>query len=117
MTFDHVAINVADVARAVAWYQERVDATVLYQDATWAFLDAGGTRIALTLSSQHPRHLAFDVGPEPDAEFLRSAKRHRDGSISKYEVDPDGNAVEWIYYPEGAAVRSLQAEQGARPAP
>lgn len=110
MTFDHVAVNVSEIARSVAWYQEKVGARVLYQDPTWAFLEAGGVRIALTLVSQHPRHIAFDVGPTPDDDFLRSAKRHRDGSISKYEVDPDGNAVEWIHYPSDAVVEGRQKE-------
>lgn len=105
MTFDHVAVNVRDVTRSVAWYREHLNATVVYQDDTWAFLEAGGVKIALTLPRQHPAHIAFDVGPEPPEGFLASAKRHRDGSVSRYIVDPDGNAIEWIHYPpdRGAA--------------
>ena len=102
MTFDHVAINVADIARSVAWYREKLGATVLYQDATWAFLQAGGTKLALTLPDQHPAHVAFDIGPAPAEEFFKGAKVHRDGSVSKYVKDPDGNAIEWIHYPEGS---------------
>jgi catechol 2,3-dioxygenase-like lactoylglutathione lyase family enzyme len=103
MKFDHVAINVADVARSIAWYQEKLGAEILYQDATWGFLRVGGTKLALTLNDQHPAHIAFDVGPNPPEEFFKGAKTHRDGSISKYVNDVDGNAVEWIHYPEGAA--------------
>lgn len=101
MRFDHVAINVADVARSVAWYKETLGAEVLYQDPTWAFLRAGGAKLALTLSEQHPAHLAYDVGPNPPDEFFKGAKVHRDGSVSKYVRDPDGNALEWIHYPDG----------------
>ena len=101
MKFDHVAINVADIGRSVAWYKEKLGAEVLYQDATWAFLQTGGTKLALTLPGQHPAHLAFDIGGAPSEEFLKGAKVHRDGSISKYVTDPDGNAIEWIHYPEG----------------
>ena len=101
MKFDHVAVNVAEIARSVAWYKAQLGAEVLYQDATWAFLRAGGTKIALTLVDQHPAHVAFDVGPNPPAAFFQGAKTHRDGSISRYVTDPDGNAIEWIHYPEG----------------
>jgi catechol 2,3-dioxygenase-like lactoylglutathione lyase family enzyme len=101
MKFDHVAVNVADIATSVDWYTEALGARVLYHDSTWAFLEAGGVKIALTLKSQHPSHIAFDIGPNPPEEFLQKAKRHRDGSVSRYVVDPDGNAIEWIHYPDG----------------
>jgi catechol 2,3-dioxygenase-like lactoylglutathione lyase family enzyme len=104
MKFDHVAVNVADIARSVAWYTETLGAVVLYQDLTWAFLEAGGVRIALTLKNQHPSHIAFDIGSNPPADFLQKAKRHRDGTVSRYVADPDGNAIEWIHYPDGTRV-------------
>ena len=100
MRFDHVAVNVKNIHKSVAWYKSTLDATVLYEDGTWALLEVGGAKIALTLQQQHPGHIAFDIGPSPPQEFLNSAKKHRDGSISKYIADPDGNAIEWIYYPE-----------------
>jgi catechol-2,3-dioxygenase len=100
--FDHVAVNVESISASVEWYRSTIGATVLYQDETWAFLEAGGVRIALTLSRQHPAHIAFDIGPNPSAEFLKKAKTHRDGSTSQYLVDPDGNAIELIHFPENA---------------
>lgn len=99
MKFDHIAINVSNIRNSVEWYQTYLGATVLYQDDTWALVEAGGVKIALTLREQHPGHLAFDVGPRPADDFLRSAKKHRDGSISQYIADPDGNMIEWIHYP------------------
>jgi catechol 2,3-dioxygenase-like lactoylglutathione lyase family enzyme len=99
MTFDHVAVNVTDIARSVGWYGETLGARVLYQDDSWAFLECGGVKIALTLKNQHPAHLAFDIGPRPPEEFLAKARHHRDGSVSRYVTDPDGNAIEWIHYP------------------
>jgi catechol 2,3-dioxygenase-like lactoylglutathione lyase family enzyme len=104
MKFDHVAVNVTDIARSVKWYKDTLDAKVLYSDDTWAFLSAGGIRIALTLEKEHPAHIAFHVGPKPSAEFLAKAKTHRDGSVSRYIVDPDGNAIEWIYYTKRTGV-------------
>lgn len=99
MRFDHVAVNVRDVKTSVEWYKRALGATVLYQDETWAMMLAGGVKVALTIPKQHPGHIAFDVGPEPSPDFLATAKKHRDGSISKYVVDPDGNAIEYIHYP------------------
>ena len=114
MRFDHVAINVADIRRSVDWYRATLEATVQYQDDTWALLEAGGTKIALTLRRQHPAHIAFDVGPSPSAEFLRSAKVHRDGSVSRYVADPDGNAIEWIHYPPaGGSADAARGPAGA----
>jgi catechol-2,3-dioxygenase len=100
MTFDHVAVNVTEINRSIEWYRSNLQANVLYQDETWAFLEAGGAKIALTLKAQHPAHIAFDLGPNPPSEFLQKAKLHRDGSLSRYVADPDGNAIEWIHYPE-----------------
>lgn len=100
MKFDHVAVNVADVGASVAWYRAQLGAEVLYQDDTWAFLGVSGGKVALIRGSQHPPHFAFDVGPVPSEEFLAKAKKHRDGSVSRYVVDPDGNAIEYIHYPE-----------------
>ena len=99
MKFDHVALSVSDIMKSVEWYKEHLDVTILYQDATWALLEAEGVKIALVLPSQHPGHLAFDIGSEPSGEFMQQAKPHRDGSLSRYVSDPDGNWIEWIYYP------------------
>jgi len=101
MKFDHVAVSVSDIGRSVEWYKDKLKARVLYQDESWAFLEAGDVKIALVLPSQHPGHLAFDVGTNPPTDFLKRAKGHRDGSLSQYIVDPDGNSIEWIHYPSG----------------
>lgn len=99
MKFDHVAVGVSDIGKSVKWYREKLNAKVLYQDETWAFLEAGGVKIALVLPEQHPGHLAFNVGPNPSSNFMKHARAHRDGSLSQYVVDPDGNSIEWIHYP------------------
>jgi catechol 2,3-dioxygenase-like lactoylglutathione lyase family enzyme len=111
MKFDHVALNVADIQRSVDWYRATLEATVVYQDDTWALVEAGGAKIALTLRRQHPAHIAFDVGPSPSAEFMRSAKAHRDGSVSRYVADPDGNAIEWIHYPASGSAADIGSDR------
>lgn len=96
---DHIAINVSDIDTAVAWYTDYFDTTVAYQDGTWAMLHiAGGLKLALTVASEHPPHVAFRVDNICDFPIGAEVKFHRDGSQYCYAKDPDGNTVEWIYY-------------------
>lgn len=103
--FDHAAQIVPDIAAAVAWYQELLPNTrVLHQDATWAFIEAGGAKLAFVVKDQHPNHLAWRV---TSAELERLAtlhaqeiKPHRDKTRSFYLEAPGGQAVEIIAYPE-----------------
>ncbi len=110
MTFDHIAQVVPDVAEAVAWYTANVPGTrILYQDATWAFLEAGGARLAFVLRDQHPGHLAFRV-EDVDLERLAAERGatirpHRDGSRSFYLEAPGGQSIEIISYPKGDPFR------------
>src|SRR4051794_41379946 len=72
--FDHVALRVPDVAAALAWWSATVPgAEVLYADATWGLLAAGGARIAFVVAEQHPDHLAFKVS---GSELKRLAAVH-----------------------------------------
>jgi catechol 2,3-dioxygenase-like lactoylglutathione lyase family enzyme len=98
--FDHVAQIVPDIAEAVAWYVENVGASVLYQDATWAFVEAGGARLAFVVKDQHPNHLAWRVSlselEELAAKHQREIKTHRDGTRSFYLEAPGGAHIEII---------------------
>ena len=100
MLFDHVALNVTNIKNAIEWYVSNLDAKVLFQDETWGLVDIAGTRIAFTIPSQHPPHIAFAV--DSLEKIPGAAKIHRDGSISSYVSDPDGNFIEYIYWPENA---------------
>ncbi len=97
MQLDHIAMTVEDIARSVKWYTENFNAETKYVDETWALLEIGQTRIALTIPSQHPPHIAFTVSKLEDVPGM--PKTHRDGSISSYVQDPDGNSIEYIYWP------------------
>lgn len=96
LTLDHAAINVDDISNSVEWYATTLGACIDYADDTWAMLDISGTKVALTVKSQHPPHLAFrvenilDLGPD--------YREHRDGSCYVYKNDPDGNTIELIYW-------------------
>jgi catechol 2,3-dioxygenase-like lactoylglutathione lyase family enzyme len=88
---DHLALQVADVATALAWYKNTFHCELLYQDDTWALLRFANIRLALVTEGQHPPHLAFK---REDAEAFGPLKTHRDGTRSAYIQDPYGNAVE-----------------------
>ena len=102
-TFDHVAQVVPDIAEAVAFYTELVPgAQVLHQDTTWAFVDAGGVKLAFVVRDQHPNHLAWRVSAA-DLERLaeqygRTIQPHRDGTRSFYLDAPGGQAIEIITF-------------------
>ena len=96
MKLDHVAINVKDINESVRWYVEKLQAKIKYQDETWAMLDCGGIKLALTISEQHPPHIAFCV--ENLQDIPGAPKYHRDGSAYVYNTDPDGNVIEYVYW-------------------
>ena len=87
----HVAIAVADVASAVAWYTSTFRCTVAYQDPTWALLDFENLKLALVIPEQHPPHIAF---ASANAGAFGTLTAHRDGTRSIYVKDPAGNSVE-----------------------
>jgi catechol 2,3-dioxygenase-like lactoylglutathione lyase family enzyme len=99
--FDHVAQQVPDIAEAVDWYRKTLPiVTVLYQDATWALLDAGGVKLAFVVKDQHPQHLAWRVD---NAALERLAALHgkkitphRDKTRSFYLEAPGGQWIEII---------------------
>ena len=97
MILDHVAIQVSDVAASVQWYEENLKAKVLYSDDTWAMLEIGETKLAITIPEQHPPHVAFRV--DSVEKIPSPAGKHRDGSVYQYIEDPDGNSIEYIFYP------------------
>ena len=101
MKLDHIALNVKNISESVEWYINNLGATILYDDASWAMLDVGNVKIALTLNSQHPPHMGFTVDDDSAIPCNPSQIRvHRDGSRYYYQEDPSGNIIEWLRYPE-----------------
>ena len=98
---DHVALNVSNIRESASWYTENLGAEVLYEDETWAMLQAGDAKLALTVASQHPPHLGFAVSELSDIP-CSNPEYHRDGSAYHYITDPDGNTIEFVYYPHAS---------------
>ena len=100
MNLDHVAIQVKNLKQSIEWYVSNLNLIVLYQDNTWAMLEAiDGTKIALTIPNEHPPHIAFQVDSFKSFPG-REIKYHRDGSAYLYTKDPSGNIIEYICWPD-----------------
>ncbi len=76
MKFDHVALNVKDIARSVAWYKNL--AHVLYEESTWQ-----PARLEDSPPSTDRAHCSTSAPPASDflEAVAREAGRH---------CDPDG---------------------------
>ena len=102
--FDHVAQEATDLAATVDWYRRTIPGChVLYQDETWAFLDAAGVKLAFVRPGEHPAHLAWRVSAADlarlAAEHGQSIRPHRDHTRSIYLQTPTGQSIEFITYP------------------
>ena len=102
MKFDHVALVSKNIENAVNWYVEKWNANILYQDETWGLISIGTTKIAFVVPEQHPAHVCFEIDEDFIANNLKknTFKSHRDGSSSCYVRDPDGNFLEFLYWPK-----------------
>ncbi len=99
--FDHIAQQVPDIAEAIRWYQENLPGVqVLYQDESWAFVEAHGAKIAFVKRDQHPNHIAWRVSNEEldrlAQELGKEIKTHRDNTRSFYLEAPGGTWLEII---------------------
>ena len=114
----HLALNVKDVARAADFYQRVFGMTVVWQpDTDNVYLSSGCDNLALhrgsvgDCSAQSLDHLGFIVPTieeleasyqwvhENQLDIARPLRRHRDGSVSYYIRDPDGNVIQILYEP------------------
>ena len=119
----HLALNVRDVALSANFYQWAFGMRIVWQpDAENAYLSSGCDNLALhrgpvgDRSEQSLDHLGFVVATIEELEsgydwarknqldFARPLRRHRDGSISFYLRDPDGNVIQVLYEPSISAV-------------
>ncbi len=102
MKFDHIALTSNNIKESIEWYVSNWNAKILYEDKTWGLIELNKTKIAFVIPTQHPSHISFEV----DAQFIannlnnKTFKAHRDGSSSCYIRDPDGNFLEFLYWPE-----------------
>ena len=116
----HVALNVRDVQKSVAFYCTILGMRVEWQpDSENVYLTSGGDNLAIhklsegseTSVIQNLNHLGFVVARPEDvdqiAERVQShgiplvapVRTHRDGARSFYFRDPDGILIQLLYHP------------------
>ena len=114
----HLALRVADVTRATEFYCRVFGMKVVWQpDPDNAYLTSGCDNLALhrgdagDRDAQSMDHLGFIVPTIAEVEagyawaqanaiqIATPLKHHRDGSVSFYIRDPDGNVVQLLYEP------------------
>lgn len=106
MEFDHIALVSTNIPKDIDSYRKLFSKIgILYQDQSWALIEAGGVKIALVTSGEHPSHLAFRVKSRESLEQMAkehnsTIKVHRDRSESFYTTDSSENAIEVVFYPE-----------------
>ncbi len=89
----HIAIEVTDIAKAVAWYTQNLKCEVAYQDETWGLLKFDNISLAFVLPNAHPPHIGI---PTDHPEHYGTPKLHRDGTSFVYFEDPFGNWIERV---------------------
>ena len=116
----HLALKVSDVDRAKAFYVRVFGMKLVWQpDPDNAYLSSGCDNLALhrgdsektAADAQRLDHLGFIVPTIADVEagyawaqssgveIVHELKHHRDGSVSFYIRDPDGNVIQALYEP------------------
>ncbi|MEW6325263.1 MAG: VOC family protein [Nitrospirota bacterium] len=120
----HLALRVTDMAASRAFYEGLFGMKVVWEpDPKNVYLSSGADNLALHQiepadqadfrpgRGQLLDHLGFIVSSPADVEqwhdYLRQAgapilkppTRHRDGSVSCYVADPDGNSIQFLYEP------------------
>jgi catechol 2,3-dioxygenase-like lactoylglutathione lyase family enzyme len=115
----HLALNVADITHAKEFYTRVFGMRTVWEpDADNVYLSSGCDNLALhrapTPSGDAPRsldHLGFIVASIAEVEsawqwaqangleIVHPLKHHRDGSVSFYIRDPDGNVIQVLYEP------------------
>ena len=115
----HVALKVSDLERAKDFYVRVFGMKVVWQpDPENAYLSSGSDNLALHRAptaanepGQRIDHLGFIVATIADVEasyewaksagleIVHELKHHRDGSVSFYIRDPDGNLIQALYEP------------------
>ena len=111
LQFDHIALQVPDIAKAVTWYLKLLPgANVLFQDTSWAFMEANGTRLAFVKKDQHPNHLAWRVSNADlerlAAQYQQPIATHRDKTRSFYLEAPGSQWIEIICMEEATWAQS-----------
>ena len=128
----HVALNVADVARARRFYVDLFGFRVEWEpDPDNVYLTTGQDNLALhradgvLLEGRGALdHIGFVVTRQEDvhtwaervrahgARIVKDVRTHRDGATSFYLADPDGNVIQILHHPPLAGLPAGRDPRG-----
>ena len=101
MKVDHIAIRVKNLDKMQEWYEKNLGALLEAKDTYYVRLKMKNTTISLIDYSKYQySHIGVFVKKWEDLPANGVRTTHRDGAIGVYCFDPEGNVVEYIWYPD-----------------
>jgi glyoxylase I family protein len=106
-TIDHISIQVSDMAKSLAFYQNVFGMSVVGEDKPNEIVRLGGTRNRVSLHHKSPTglvdHYAIGVEPFDQEAMTRHLKQH--GLTPQQNIDAGFHVID----PEGIAVQIVRA--------
>jgi len=101
MIVDHIVIRVKNLDQMQDCYEKNLGALVEVKDTYYVRLRMENTVISLIDYNRYQyNHIGVLVEEWGDLPAEGDRVTHRDGTIGVYSFDPEGNAVEYIWYPD-----------------
>ena len=101
MRVDHIAIKTKNIEKMQEWYEENLGAVVEHKGKDYVRLQMDNTVISLIDYDRYQYgHIGIYTKEWKDLPTNGVRTTHRDGTIGVYCFDPEGNVVEYIWYPE-----------------
>ena len=102
---DHVAIRVKDMNRAIDYYLD-LGLNLEWESPDWSYFEEGIALLGPKYNRADP-HFAFHLENEEQMNEMRDKLikighrcdepyKHRDGTVSFYTRDPEGNQLEFL---------------------
>ena len=105
MIVDHIAIKVKNIDKMQKWYENNLNAVVESKTNSYVRLRMENTIIALIDCEQYRYdHIGVLVDKWQDLPTRGVRTTHRDGTLGVYCFDPEGNVIEYIWYPDKTEV-------------
>ena len=117
MIIDHIAIRTKNIARMKRWYERNLGAKVESETDSYVRLSMNNTVISLIDRKKYKySHLGVLVTNLEDMPTSGVRTAHRDGTIGVYCFDPEGNVIEYIWYPdvEGGSMKNGDKQKSVR---